>query len=57
MSEILETKVLNYLSYLGDSEYMAEIVTSSGAVDSLIKLLQSDNLEIVSYACYFRVII
>ncbi|BAY07081.1 HEAT repeat domain-containing protein [Calothrix sp. NIES-2098] len=53
MSKILETKILNYLSYLGDSEYMVEIVTSPGAVDSLIKLLHSDNPEIVSYASLF----
>lgn len=50
---MLETKILNYLNYLGDSEYMAEVATSPGAVDTLIKLLQSNNEETVSYACLF----
>ena len=50
---MLETKILNYLNYLGDSEYMAEVSTSPGAVDTLIELLQSNNEETVSYACLF----
>jgi hypothetical protein len=37
---MLETNIRNYISHLGDSEYMAEIVTSPNAVDTLIKLIQ-----------------
>lgn len=50
---MLETKVRNYISYLGDSEYMAEVVTSSTAIDTLIKLLQSNDDEIVGETCLF----
>ncbi|GAB1541877.1 hypothetical protein NUACC21_45500 [Scytonema sp. NUACC21] len=50
---MLETKILSYLNYLGDSEYMLEVVTTSGAVDTLIKLLQSGDKEIVGYTCLF----
>ncbi|MBH8566241.1 HEAT repeat domain-containing protein [Nostoc sp. CENA67] len=50
---MLETKILNYLNYLGDSEYMAEVVTSPGAVDTLIKLLESQDEIIVGDACLF----
>lgn len=48
---MLETKILNYLNYLGDSEYMAEVVTSSGAVHTLIKLFKSKDEIIVGDAC------
>ena len=50
---MLETKILEYLNHLGDSEYMATVVTSIGAVDTLIKLLQSENVVTVSYTCLF----
>lgn len=50
---MLETKILKYFNHLGDSEYMAAVVTSTGAVDTLIKLLKSNDEETVSYACLF----
>lgn len=50
---MLETKILKYLNQLGDSEYMAAVVTSIGAVDTLIKLLQRNDEETVSYTCLF----
>jgi hypothetical protein len=39
---MLETKIFNYLSYLGDSDYMAEVVTTPGAAETIIKILQSE---------------
>ncbi len=50
---MLETKILQYLDYSGDSEYIALIVTAPDAVDTLIKLLKSNNHEIVGYTCFF----
>lgn len=50
---MLETKIIKYISHLGDSEYIAEVVTSPGAVDTLIKLLQSNNNEIIGDTCLF----
>lgn len=50
---MLETKIRNYINYLGDSQYMAEVVTSPGATDTLIKLLQSNNNELIGDTCLF----
>lgn len=50
---MLENKIINYLSHLGDSDYMAEVVTSPGAAETLIKILQDDDDDIVSYAGLF----
>ncbi|MBD1933124.1 HEAT repeat domain-containing protein [Trichocoleus sp. FACHB-69] len=50
---MLETKIRKYITYLGDSEYMAEVVTSPGAVDTLIKLLQSNDDKIIGDTCLF----
>ncbi len=50
---MLESKIRNYLNYLGDSEYIAKIVTSPGALDALIKSLQSDDNEIIGDTCLF----
>lgn len=50
---MLETKIIKYLSHLGDSEYMAEVATSPGAVETLVKMLKDDDSEIVSYAGLF----
>lgn len=52
--KILENKIINkYLSNLGDSDYMAEVGTSPGAAETLIKILQDDDPYIVSYAGLF----
>jgi hypothetical protein len=48
-----ETESRKYLNYLGDSEYMAEVLTSPGAVHTLIKLLESQDEIIIGNACLF----
>ncbi|ALF55546.1 hypothetical protein ACX27_26285 [Nostoc piscinale CENA21] len=50
---MLETKIIQYLSHLEDSDYMAEVVTTPGAAETLIKILQDDDDEIMSYAGLF----
>ncbi len=50
---MLESKIRNYINYLGDYEYMAEVVTSPSAVDTLINSLQSNNSEIIGDTCLF----
>jgi HEAT repeat protein len=50
---MLENKIINYLSYLEDSDYMAEVATSPGAVETLIKMLQDDDPDTVGYAGLF----
>lgn len=50
---MLETKIREYINYLGDLEYIASVVTSPGAVDALIKLLQSNDNEIIGDTCLF----
>jgi len=50
---MLENKIIKYLSHLGDSDYMAEVATSLGAVETLIKMLQNDDPDIVGYAGLF----
>ncbi|GBE95167.1 HEAT repeat domain-containing protein [Nostoc cycadae] len=50
---MLETKIINYLSHLEDSDYMAAVVITPGAAETLIKILQYDDDEIMSYACLF----
>jgi hypothetical protein len=50
---MLENKIIKYLSHLGDSDYMAEVVTSPGAVETLIKMLQDDEPDIVGYTGLF----
>jgi len=50
---MFETKIRKYINYLGDAEYMADVVTSPGAVDSMIKLLQSNDSEIINETCFF----
>lgn len=50
---MLETKIRKYINHLEDSEYIAEVVTLPGAVDSLIKLLQSNKNEIIGDTCLF----
>ncbi len=50
---MFETKIRKYINYLGDSDYIADVVTSPGAVDSMIKLLQSNEGEIISDTCLF----
>lgn len=50
---MFETKIRKYINYLGDSDYMADVVTSPGAVDSMIKLLQSNEREVISDTCFF----
>ncbi len=50
---MLETKIRDDLGYLGDLDYMAEIVTSPGAVDALIRLLQSNDNLSIGDACLF----
>jgi len=50
---MFETKIRKYINYLGDAEYMADVVTSPGAVNSLIKLLQSNDREIINETCFF----
>ncbi|MDB9513953.1 HEAT repeat domain-containing protein [Kamptonema animale CS-326] len=50
---MFEIKISKYINYLGDTEYMADVVTSPGAVNSLIKLLQSNEREIISDTCFF----
>jgi len=52
-SKVLESKICNYLNYLSDSEYIAEIVTSPGAVSTLINLLYSNDNEIIGDTCLF----
>ncbi len=37
---MVERNIRNYISHLGDSEYMAETMTSPNAVDTLIKLIR-----------------
>ncbi|AFY42635.1 HEAT repeat domain-containing protein [Nostoc sp. PCC 7107] len=50
---MLETKIINYLSHLGDSDYMAEVVITPGAVETLIKMLQNPDPDIVGSAGLF----
>lgn len=53
---MLEDDILNYIDYLQDKEYLAEIVTSTAAAElcSVINsLLQSSNVETVSLTCLF----
>ena len=50
---MLETNIRNYISHLGDSEYMANIVTSPNAVDTLIKLIQIHDREMIGDICLF----
>jgi hypothetical protein len=50
---MFETKIRKYINYLGDAEYMADVVTSPGAVDSMIKFLQSNDREIINDTCFF----
>ncbi|MBA3920999.1 MAG: HEAT repeat domain-containing protein [Nostocaceae cyanobacterium] len=50
---MLESKIRNYINYLGDYEYMAEVVTSPSVVDTLINSLQSNNSEIIGDTCLF----
>lgn len=50
---MLETKIRKYINHLGDSEYIASVVISPGAVDALIKLLQSNDNEIIGDTCLF----
>ena len=50
---MFETKIRKYINYLGDAGYMADVVTLPGAVDSMIKLLQSNEGEIISDTCLF----
>ena len=50
---MLESKIRDYFNYLGDSEYIAKIATSPGALDTLIKSLQSNDSEIISDTCLF----
>lgn len=50
---MLKTKILNYLNYLNDSDYIAEIVSSPGADETLIQLLHSKELETITATCLF----
>jgi len=50
---MFDTKIRKYINYLGDAGYMADVVTLPGAVDSMIKLLQSNEGEIISDTCLF----
>ncbi|MBD2300271.1 HEAT repeat domain-containing protein [Nostoc sp. FACHB-190] len=50
---MLETKIINYLSHLGDSDYMAEVATSPDAIETLIKMLQNHDPDVVGYAGLF----
>ncbi|MCT7972248.1 HEAT repeat domain-containing protein [Laspinema olomoucense] len=50
---MVKTNILNYLSYLNDSDYIAEIVSSLGADETLIQLLHSEELETIAATCLF----
>ncbi len=50
---MLKPKILNYLNYLNDSDYLAEIVKSPGADETLIQLLHSEDLETINATCLF----
>ncbi|AFY82299.1 HEAT repeat domain-containing protein [Oscillatoria acuminata] len=50
---MLKTKILNYLNYLNDSDYIVEIVSSPGADETLIQLLHSEELETFALTCLF----
>ena len=48
---MLKTKILNYLNYLNDADYLAEIVKSPKADETLIQLLHSEDLETINATC------
>lgn len=50
---MLQRNIRNYISHLGDSEYMAEIVTSPNAVNTLVKLIQIHDREMIGDICLF----
>ncbi|WP_254563583.1 HEAT repeat domain-containing protein [Oscillatoria sp. HE19RPO] len=50
---MLKTKIIKYLNYLNDSDYIAEIVSSPGADETLIQLLHSEELETIAATCLF----
>lgn len=48
---MLTNKIFNYLRYLNDSDYIAEIVSLPDATETLIQLLKSEDLETLSATC------
>jgi hypothetical protein len=48
---MLKPKILNYLNYLNDSDYLAEIVKSPKADETLIQLLHREDLETINATC------
>jgi hypothetical protein len=50
---LIKRQILNYGDYLGNSDYIAEVVSDDGADEEIINLLTTDNVASINDTCLF----